>query len=68
MILLAILLIIVLSFTKKEGFVNPSDYHDYYMGLAVECLESAKKDVRMTPYQIISLQDAVTYGNYIKNI
>ncbi len=65
-ILLAILLVFILSFTVngkiKEGLEQD------YMELALECLYNAKKDDRMTPYQLISLDDAIRYGEYIKNI
>jgi len=44
----------------NEGF------EEDYLSAAIVSIQSAMKDKRMTKYQLISLEDALSYAKYIK--
>jgi len=61
--MIAILFFFILFFfSTKEGF------EDDYMTLVIASLLSARKDSRMTPTQIIAIEDGLRYAQFIKNI
>lgn len=66
-LLVAVFLWIILLFTKKEGMSEDYLSNDY-LPRAIESIKAAMRDTRMKNSQLIELQDALSYANYIKNI
>jgi hypothetical protein len=64
MIRIALFLLVCLLFVSalKEGM------EEDYLSLAIQSIEAARKDKRMSEAQQIALEDALNYADYIKNI